>query len=97
MASSQQVSNKETSNCVDATELKGMSILQRLSPTTSSIKSVKNVLLPKVNNESPFDNVLRTDDLVRAKTMVSVGNFVQTYPPRLTLLQYIKEKPENEG
>lgn len=76
------------------------SILQKLSPNNKSAgKSIKNGLQEEVPEdlESPFDNVLRTDDFSRAKTMVSIGNFLQTYPPRLTLLKYIKGKSGDEG
>lgn len=48
-------------------------------------------------DESPFDNVLRTDDLTRAQTLVSIGNFLQTYPPRMTLDQYIAGRRGDDG
>lgn len=48
-------------------------------------------------DESPFDNVLRTDDFARAQTLVSIGNFLQTYPPRMTLEQYIAGRRGDDG
>lgn len=48
-------------------------------------------------DESPFDNVLRTDDYARAQTLVSIGNFLQTYPPRMTLDQYMAGRRSDEG
>lgn len=50
-----------------------------------------------VQDESPFDNVLRTDDLSRAKDMVSYIGFREKYPPRLTLEDFIRGKKGNEG
>ena len=80
--------------------LSGRSILHQLSPMstpngvgTASLKSGSK----DTQVESPFDNVLRLDDISRANTLVSIHNFLHTYPPRLTLGKYFNGKKGDEG
>ena len=49
-------------------------------------------------DESPFDNCLRTDDYSRAQTMLTSGiAFRETYPPRMTLDQYVCGRSGDDG
>jgi hypothetical protein len=65
----------------------------------SVLSSVRQVVRPAVcpMDESPFDNVLRNNDFVRAQTLVSIGNFLQSYPPRMTLEQYMAGRRNDDG
>ena len=47
--------------------------------------------------ESPFDNVLRTNDFNRAVNMLSSDYIVNSYPPRITLDQYMSGRRGDDG
>lgn len=78
-----------------------VNMMSTASSTTgpSVMPAVRQIARPAVcpMDESPFDNVLRTDDFVRAQTLVSIGNFLQSYPPRMTLEQYIAGRRNDDG
>lgn len=53
--------------------------------------------IAQVSDESPFDNVLKSNDIRRATTLVSIQDFLITYPPRMTLDDFIVGKTGDEG
>lgn len=80
---------------------KGSLALTRIHANTMNHNKISQAHLLKEANgnegESPFDNVLRTDDLQRAQRLVSIPDFLHDYPPKMSLDEFIAGKVENDG